>query len=60
MVVYLASPKCRSAAYRPKGQERGQARAAGQGVLVQALPEASFTGENASTSVKALITFAWL
>jgi hypothetical protein len=43
-----------------QGQERGQARAARQGVLVQALPEASFTGENASTSEKALIIFAWL
>jgi len=27
---------------------------------VQALPEARFTGEKPSTSVKALITFAWL
>jgi hypothetical protein len=30
------------------------------GVLVQAMPEEQFTGEKPSTSVKALITFAWL
>jgi hypothetical protein len=43
-----------------QGQEQGQVRGARPGVLVQALPEARFTGEKPSTSVKALITFAWL
>jgi hypothetical protein len=31
-----------------------------RGLLVQALPEEQFIGEKPSTSVKALITFAWL
>jgi hypothetical protein len=42
-----------------QGQEQGQMQLARPGVLLRALPEARFA-RKASTSVKALITFAWL
>jgi hypothetical protein len=57
LLAGLTETGCAVSLQRP---ERGPVRVAWPGDLAQAMPGTLSTGEKLSTSVKALITFAWL